>query len=85
MKCPVCGKEMEKGGTGYTFGTKSTGGFFWAPEEFMEKSIMATKGAVKKAGGKVFSLGRSIFDNETRYSWYCRECEIVVIDAKNKR
>lgn len=85
MKCPVCGKEMEKGGAGYTFGTKSTGGFFWAPEKFWEKSAIATKGAVKKAGGKVFSLGWSVFDNETRDAWCCRGCEMVLIDTKNKR
>lgn len=82
MKCPVCGKEMETGCAGYTFGTKSTGGFFWAPEKFRKKSIIATKGAVKRAGGNVFSLGWSVFDTETRDAWRCKECEIVVVDAK---
>lgn len=85
MKCPLCGKEMEKGGAGYTFGTRTTGGFFWAPEKFWSKSIIATKGAVRKAGGKVFSLGWTVFDNETWDAWCCKECEIVVTDAKNKR
>lgn len=83
MKCPVCGKEMEKGYADYTFGTKSTGGFFWAPENFRGKSIIATKGAVKRAGGTVFSLGWSVFDVEIRDAWRCKECEIVVVDAKN--
>lgn len=85
MKCPVCGKEMEKGGAGYTFGTRSTGGFFWAPNEFWEKSTIATKGAVRKAGGKVVSLGWSVFENEMRDAWYCRDCELVLIDTKNER
>lgn len=85
MKCPVCGKEMEKGGAGYTFGTRSTGGFFWAPKEFWEKGTIATKGAVKKAGGKFFSLGWSVFENEMRDAWCCKECELVLIDTKNER
>lgn len=84
MKCPVCGKDMEKGGISITM---RRGGekVFWAPEDFFEKTHLPTKGAVEKAGGKVFSPDRSIFDNETRYSWYCRECELVVTDTKNKR
>ncbi len=85
MKCPVCGKEMEKGGTTLLMRGDLGEKLFWAPEDFFEKPYLATKGAVGKAGGKVFSIGRSIFDNEPRYSWFCKECEIVVIDAKNKR
>ena len=54
-------------------------------DEFFEKTHIATKRTVEKAGGKAFSIGRSIFDNEPRYSWYCRDCEMVLIETKNKR
>lgn len=85
MKCPVCGKEMEKGGVGFPFGTRADNKLFWVPENSFDKIYFPTKKAVEKAGGKVFPIGRSIFDNEPRYSWYCRECEMVLIDTKNKR
>lgn len=85
MKCPVCGKEMEKGGASHLMRSNFGEKIFWAPEDFFEKPYLPTKGAVEKAGGKVFSIGRSIFDNEPRYSWYCRDCEMVLIDTKNKR
>ena len=84
MKCPVCGKEMEKGGTSHLMRSDFGEKIFWAPDEFFEKTHIPAKRTVEKAGGKVFSIGRSIFDNEPRYSWYCRGCEIVVIDAKEK-
>ncbi|MBD5138596.1 MAG: hypothetical protein HDT24_04735 [Ruminococcus sp.] len=84
MKCPVCGKEMEKGGTSHLMRSDFGEKIFWAPDEFFEKTHIPVKRTVEKAGGKVFSIGRSIFDNEPRYSWYCRGCEIVVIDAKEK-
>lgn len=85
MKCPVCGKEMEKGSLSQLMRSNCGEKIYWAPDEFFEKAPIATKKAVERAGGKVFPIGRSIFDNETRYSWYCRECEIVVADTKNKR
>lgn len=85
MKCPVCGKEMEKGGTYHLMRGDFWEKLFWAPEEFFEKSHIPTKRTVEKAGGKVFSIGGSIFDNEPWYSWYCRDCEMVLIDTKNKR
>lgn len=85
MKCPVCGKEMEKGGTSHLMRSDFGEKIFWAPDEFFEKTHIPVKRTVEKAGGKVFSIGRSIFDNETRYSWYCRGCEMVLIDAENKR
>ncbi|MDE6600182.1 MAG: hypothetical protein K2K34_08915 [Oscillospiraceae bacterium] len=85
MKCPICGKEMEKGGASHLMRSDFGEKIFWAPDEFFERTHIPTKRIVEKAGGKVFSIGRSIFDNEPRYSWYCRECEIVVLDAKNKR
>ena len=85
MKCPVCGKEMEKGGTSHLMRSNFGEKLFWAPDKFFEGICIATKRTVEKAGGKVFSIGRSIFDNEPQYSWYCRDCEIVLIDTKNKR
>ena len=85
MKCPVCGKEMEKGETFHLMRGNWGEKLFWAPDEFFEKTHIATKRTVEKAGGKAFSIGRSIFDNEPRYSWYCRDCEMVLIETKNKR
>lgn len=76
---------MEKGSLSHFMRSDFGEKIYWAPEEFFEKTHMATQKAVEKAGGKIFSIGRSIFDNEPRYSWYCRECEIVVLDVKNKR
>ena len=85
MKCPVCGKEMEKGGTSHLMRSDFGEKLFWASDEFFEKNHIATKRTVEKEGGKAFSIGRSIFDNEPRYSWYCRDCEMVLIETKNKR
>lgn len=84
MKCPVCGKEMEKGSVSHLIRSDLGEKVYWAPDEFFEETHMVAKKAVEKAGGKVFSIGRSIFDNEPRYSWYCRECEIVVLNVKKK-
>lgn len=85
MKCPVCGKEMEKGSVSHLMRSDFGEKIYWAPDEFFEGPHMVTKKAVENAGGKVFSIGNSIFDNEPRYSWYCRECEMVLTDTKNKR
>lgn len=82
MKCPVCGKEMEKGRmSNYMrscFGEK----VFWAPDEFFEKSCIGTKKDIEKSGGTVFPLNGYAVFSEPRYSWYCRECEIVVLNIK---
>lgn len=84
MNCPKCGKEMEKGEVSQLFYSRYGEKLFWAPEDFFNKGRIATRGAVKKAGGKIFPIGRTIFD-DIKCAWYCKECELVVMDVSDKR
>lgn len=86
MKCPICGKEMEKGFTALFMRGGSSGDLYWAHEEYFKKQrFLPTRGSIEKDGGVVFKSGTSIFDDEPNYSWYCRECGKVTIDVKGKR
>ncbi len=82
MKCPICGKEMEKGFTAVLM--RGNGEWlYWASEEYFKKTrFLPTRGSIEKDGGVVFKSGTSIFDDEPNHSWYCRECGKVTIDVK---
>ena len=54
MKCPVCEKEMERGGTSHLMRSDFGEKIFWAPNEFFEKTHIATKKPWKKQEEKFF-------------------------------
>lgn len=85
MKCPICGKEMEKGHTAVLMRGRGER-LYWAHEEYFKKPrFLPTMGSIEKDGGVVFKSGTSIFDDEPNYSWYCRQCGKITIDVKGKR
>lgn len=48
MKCPVCGKEMEKGSVSHLIRSDLGEKVYWAPDEFFEETHMVTKKPWKK-------------------------------------
>lgn len=72
MNCPYCGKAMKEGLIpGDRFSLK------WIPEE-------NNKGNLLQWFSKGIKLSDPLMEHGAK-SFYCHECEKIVIDVKNKR
>jgi predicted RNA-binding Zn-ribbon protein involved in translation (DUF1610 family) len=74
MKCPKCGKEMQKG-----FVPSNRGRLYWSPEDQRIPWNVA-----KLPKGSVVLSDFSITTAKKAEAFFCESCKIVILPVKDK-
>lgn len=82
MKCPVCGKEMQKG----SFGNYRSENCYWVPDGYFNSHWMnpaaTSKNTIERDGGIIVKVHNRVLSKPT-VAYACPECKMVLVDCND--